>query len=143
MDVNFLSIAAAALSTFMVGFIWYNPKTFGAAWMETIGMTEEKARKGNMALIFGLSFVVAFLLGFYLYLTVNFGGGPGMEHGTPEFQTFKHGAFHGAFTGLLVALPVIVTISLFEQRSFKYMFIHAGYWIVSMTLMGGIVCMWP
>lgn len=143
MDVNFLSIAAAALSTFVVGSIWYNPKTFGAAWMETIGMTEEKARKGNMALIFGLSFVVAFLLGFYLYLTVNFGGGPGMEHGTPEFQTFKHGAFHGAFTGLLVALPVIVTISLFEQRSFKYMFIHAGYWIVSMTLMGGIVCMWP
>ncbi|MCP4121748.1 MAG: DUF1761 domain-containing protein [Bacteroidetes bacterium] len=143
MDVNFLSIAVAAVSCFAVGFIWYHPKTFGPVWMHSIGMTEEKAKQGNMPLIFGVSFVVALLLAFYLYLDVNFGGAPGMEHGTPDYQTFKHGAFHGLFLGILVALPVIFTNALYEQRNFKYMFINAGYWIVSMALMGGIVCAWP
>jgi hypothetical protein len=143
MEMNFLSIAVAAFSTMVVGFIWYNPKTFGTIWMEAIGMTEEKAQKGNMPLIFGVAFVVAFFMAFYLYLDVNFGGGPGMEHGTPDYQTFKHGAFHGVFLGVLVALPIIVTNALFEQRNFKYMFVNAGYWIICMAVMGGIVCAWP
>jgi len=143
MDVNFLSIVLAAVSCFGVGFIWYNPLTFGSVWMQAIGMTEEKAKQGNMPLIFGISFVVALLVAFYLYLNVNIGGAPGMEHGTPDYQTFKHGAFHGLLLGILVALPVIFTNALYEQRNFKYMFINAGYWIVSMALMGGIVCAWP
>lgn len=143
MEMNFLSIAVAAVSTLVVGFVWYNPKTFGTIWMTAIGMKPEDAQKGNMPLIFGVSLVLAFLLAFYLYLDVNFGGAPGMEHGTPAYQTFKHGAFHGVFLGVLVAMPLIVTNALYEQRNFKYMFVNAGYWIICMALMGGIVCAWP
>jgi hypothetical protein len=29
---------------------------------------------------------------------------------------------------------------LFERRSWKYIFINAGYWILTLTLMGGIIC---
>ena len=53
MEINFLAVLVAALSSFVVGFVWYNPKVFGTIWMNEIGMTEEKAKQGNMAKIFG------------------------------------------------------------------------------------------
>ena len=58
MEINFLAVLVAALSSFVVGFVWYNPKIFGTIWMNETGMTEEKAKQGNMAKIFGLTFVL-------------------------------------------------------------------------------------
>ena len=58
MEINFLAVLVAALSSFVVGFVWYNPKVFGTIWMKEVGMTEEKAKQGNMAIIFGLTFVL-------------------------------------------------------------------------------------
>ena len=46
-EINWLALLAAAVSTFIVGFIWYNPKVFGTAWMNETGMTEEKAKGAN------------------------------------------------------------------------------------------------
>jgi len=60
MPFNFYAVLVAALSSFVVGFIWYNPKVFGTIWMKESGMTEEKAKNGNMAKIFGLTFVFSF-----------------------------------------------------------------------------------
>ena len=45
MEINFLAVLVAALSSFVVGFVWYNPKVFGTIWMNEIGMTEEKAKQ--------------------------------------------------------------------------------------------------
>ena len=53
--INFPAILVAALSSFVVGFVWYNPKVFGTIWMNETGMTDEKAKQGNMAKIFGLT----------------------------------------------------------------------------------------
>ena len=39
-QINFLALIVASLSTLVVGFIWYNPKVFGTIWMKEIGMTE-------------------------------------------------------------------------------------------------------
>lgn len=39
-----LSALAAALSTFIVGFIWYHPKVFGTVWMKAEGLTEEQLK---------------------------------------------------------------------------------------------------
>ncbi|MEZ5008719.1 MAG: DUF1761 domain-containing protein [Chitinophagales bacterium] len=141
--MNFVSIIAAAVATLIIGFIWYHPKVFGKAWKLQLGDVNKKSKPTKMPLIIGVTFVLAILAAFFLYTIVNYGGGPNMPHGTPEFQTFKHGAFHGAFLGSLIGIPMIVTNGLYEQRSFKYLAINAGYWMVSFTIMGGIVCQWP
>lgn len=59
-----------------------------------------------------------------------------------EFRTFKHGALHGFMSGLFLALPITAINGLFEQKSWKYILVNAGYWIVSMTIMGAIICGW-
>lgn len=59
-----------------------------------------------------------------------------------NYRTFKHGALHGAMTGIFIALPILATQAMFERKSLKYVLINAGYWIITLALMGGIVCQW-
>ena len=54
---NLAIIALAALIPLVVGFIWYHPKILGTAWMNAAGLTEEKLKGANMALIFFLVFI--------------------------------------------------------------------------------------
>ena len=132
-NVNWLSFILAVLTPMIIGFIWYNPKVFGKAWMDSIGMTEEQAQQGNMPVIMGVSLLLSALLAFFL---INFNNQPGQEG---VFDTFKHGAFHGVFLGITVGLPILVTNGLFEQKNAKNLLINSAYWLVTMALMGGIL----
>lgn len=159
MQINFLAILVAALATLPIGFIWYNPKVFGTIWMNETGMTEEKAKGANMLKVFGLTILFSFMIAFILQmLVIHQFGALGMTGGDPAlvkpsydafmadyghaYRTFKHGALHGFMTGLFLALPIIGINSLFERKSWKYILINGGYFIVSFTLMGGIICAW-
>lgn len=159
MHVNFLAILVAALSTLVVGMIWYNPKVFGTIWMNETGMTPEKGKSANMAKTFGLAIFYAFLIAFILQmLVIHQFGAIGMVGGDPTlakpsygafmsdygtaFRTFKHGMLHGFMTGLFMALPIVGTQAVFEMRSWRYTLVSGGYWIVAMMLMGGIICAW-
>ena len=42
----------------------------------------------------------------------------------------------------LVVLPITAINSLFEQKSWKYILVTSGYWMVSLTIMGAIICGW-
>ncbi len=155
--VNVWAIPLAAIAALVVGFIWYNPKVFGNAWMKASGMTEEKMKGGNMLVIFGLALLFAAMLASALMQMTNHqwgaqslvGGDPltalpsyaafMADYGT-AFRTFEHGALHGALAGLFVALPIIGTNALFEHKGAKYILINAGYWVVTLTVMGAILC---
>mgnify|MGYP000005839846 FL=1 len=157
LPINPIAIPIAAVAALVVGFIWYNPKVFGNAWMKAAGMTEEQIKGGNMAKIFGLALLFAVLLSILLMQFTNHQwGAMGMIGGEPEtakesfeafmadygtaFRTFKHGALHGTMFGILGALPIIGTNALFERKGAKYIFINAGYWIVTLAVMGAILC---
>jgi hypothetical protein len=166
MNINFLAILVAAVASLPIGFIWYNPKVFGTAWMKSIGATEETMKPGgNMALTFFLSVVFAFFIAFSLNsmvihqwslysLLANhkeafmpnakielFLNGQAEDY-AHNFRTFRHGALHGFLAGLFLITPIIGTNALFERRGFKYIAINGGYWIVTLAIMGGIICAW-
>ena len=132
-SINWLSVIIAALIPMVMGFIWYHKAVFGKAWMDSIGMTEEKAKNANMPVVFGVSLVMSVLLALFMILNTN---SPGQEG---EYDRFTHGALHGVIVGLFVSMPIMVTNSLFEQRSFKHMLINVAYWIVTIALIGGVV----
>ncbi len=159
LPINPIAIPVAAVAALVIGAIWYNPKIgFGNVWMQASGMTEEKM-KSKIAVIFGLSLVFAALLSVLLMQFTNHQWGAiGMVGGDPElakpsfdvfmadyggaFRTFKHGALHGTMFGVLGALPIIGTIALFERKSAKYILVNSSYWIVTLAIMGGILCAW-
>ncbi|OUS01612.1 hypothetical protein A9Q86_07505 [Flavobacteriales bacterium 33_180_T64] len=154
-----LAIPVAAVAALVIGAIWYNPKVFGNAWMKASGVTEEKMKSGNMAVIFGLAlFFAAVLAVLLMQFTNHQWGALGMIGGEPEtaktsfeafmtdygtaYRTFEHGALHGTIFGVFGALPIIGTIALFERKNTKYIFINSGYWIVTLAVMGAILCGW-
>ena len=162
---NMLIVALAALVPLVIGFLYYSPKVFGNAWMKAAGVTMEQLEKGNKAVIFGSALVLSFLLSFFLFMLVVhqtdyyslFASDPGfMEEGSDvmnsiaafmetygdRFRTFKHGALHGSMVGFFIGLPILVTNGLFEAKSWKYGLINAFYWIITLGIMGGILCQW-
>jgi hypothetical protein len=162
---NILFVALAALAPLVMGFIYYHPKVFGTKWMNLCGLTKEKLEGANMIVIFGTSYALSFILSFFLFTLVihqtdlysTLINEPGFgEEGSAimnyinefmanygdRFRTFKHGALHGGLIGGFVALPIILTNALFERKGFKYGFLNAGYWIITLALMGGILCQW-
>jgi len=155
MEMNWIAIFVSALTTLVVGFIWYNPKVFGTIWMKENGLTREELRSGNMLKIFGLTYIFSvFIVITEMSLTIHQSGAVGMvggpikigkafmaDYGT-AFRTFKHGALHGFISGLFFALPIIGINGLFERKSWKYIWIHAGFWIVCLTIIGSLVCGW-
>ncbi|HSF88509.1 MAG TPA: DUF1761 domain-containing protein [Saprospiraceae bacterium] len=137
---NLLAIVIAALIPMFMGFIYYHPKVFGKVWMDSLGLKEEDLKKGNMGVILGISLVMSILLSMFMLVNVD---GPGQEG---EFDSFKHGVFHGVLVGIMVAMPVLVTNGLFERKNLKNLAINTLYWIITIGLMGGVIDMlnhWP
>jgi len=163
MEVNMLIPFLTAFIPIAIGAIWYSNALFGKAWMRATGITEEKQKSANMVLILGLSYVFGIMLSFAMmqwsihqFSTQGlFATQEGFAEGTgPYFEYFKnfmsqyggvhrtfgHGAAHGLIGGLSIALPLISINALFEQRGWKYILIHVGYWIITLMLMCGVLC---
>ncbi|HTJ51442.1 MAG TPA: DUF1761 domain-containing protein [Cyclobacteriaceae bacterium] len=130
MHINYWAILVSALSTFVIGGIWYSPAVLGKAWMKENGFTEETTKKANMVKVFGLSFFLA------LISSINLAMFMGPED-KPEM-----GALWGFLAGFGWVATFLGTYYLFEQRSFKLFLINAGYAIVSLTVMGIILAAW-
>ncbi|MEZ5002798.1 MAG: DUF1761 domain-containing protein [Chitinophagales bacterium] len=142
MEINWIAILVGALIPMIMGFIWYSPMLFGKAWMASIGKTEADLKQTNMAVTLGISFILAAILSFFLY---SFIGGLhdyiySLEgEGDHYPHNFLHGTYHGAFAAIVMAIPVLVTNSLFEQRNWTNILINGSYWVITITLMGGVI----
>jgi Protein of unknown function (DUF1761) len=162
MEFNWLVVFSTSLIPLLVGFVWYNPKVLGNAWMKAANMKQEDMEGSNMALIFGLTLLFGIFTAvattqlvvhqshYYSILADNKDmADPSsaiaqatnrfMAENGSNFRTFKHGVLHGMLMTIFLILPVIGINSLFERRSSKYVMIHVGYWLVTLGLMGGII----
>jgi hypothetical protein len=129
-QLNYLAVVAAAVSTFVIGGLWFSPMLFERAWMRANGFSEADVAGGNRAKIFGLSFVFALIMAANLAMFLN----------APD-TTAAWGASAGALAAIWVALG-IGTVALFERRPWAYTAINGGYWFVSLAVMGLILGAW-
>ncbi|WP_282071111.1 DUF1761 domain-containing protein [Polaribacter atrinae] len=163
METNIYIFLLAALVPLFIGFVWYGP-LFGNIWMKEMGFTKESLAGKNMILTFILCYIFSFFIAFLLQSLVIHQGGvfsTMLESGSMELQgetlayfedfmtkygnnyrTFKHGVLHGVLTGVFFVLPILSIIAMFERKSVKYVAINAGYWMVTLAIMGGIICEW-
>jgi Protein of unknown function (DUF1761) len=157
--MNWTSILVTALVPLIIGFIWYSENGFGKVWMQEAKLNKDEMQKGNMAILLVSAFIFSFFLAVFMqFIVIHQTGAVGMVGGDPSkalpsfnlfmvdygtaFRTFKHGALHGFMSSVLFALPIIAINARFENKSWKYIFIHAGYWSVCLTIMGAIICGW-
>jgi hypothetical protein len=161
MQMHWLVLVGAALIPLAVGFVWYHKAVFGKSWMRANRFLDEDLKGRNMVRLVMLSFMLSLMLSAALApivihqfsLAGLVGGGASHQPDQPwplsamlayerEVRTFRHGAFHGALSATFFTLPLIGIVALMERKSGKYILIHWGYWLVSLTLMGGVLCKW-
>lgn len=141
MHVNWLAVVIAALMPMIIGFIYYHPKTLGGAWMRSNGFTLESLGTGPKPVLYGVALGLSLMLSMWLMANVT---GPG-QLTAPDghsYATFGHGVVHGIIISLFVLLPVLGTLSIFERRGWNWVFVNLGYWIATLSVMGGILSAW-
>lgn len=128
-NINWLSVIVAAISSFLIGGIWYGP-IFGKVWMTEFGFTEEDLKKRSIPKTFGLSLLLSFIAALVLEFFI----------GTDTDLIF--GAMAGFFAGFGWVATFLGILYLFEMKSYKAYLINAGYCIVALTVMGIILGAW-
>ncbi len=130
-QINYLAVVVAAVSSFVLGGLWYSPLLFEKVWMRVNGFTAEEVSKFNRGKIFGISFVLTLIMALNLAFFLSDGK-----------TDLAWGATAGALAGLgWVALSFGV-IALFENRSWTYILVNGGYQAVAFTIMGAILGAW-
>ena len=41
LNINWLAVAVGAILAYLLGWLWYSPKMFGAKWMEGVGVSRD------------------------------------------------------------------------------------------------------
>ena len=82
-DVNWIAVLLCAVSSLVLGGSWYSPMLFAKPWQRAAGLSDEAAKSGNMAMIFGLTFLLSLIAAtvFAMFLGRNFGLGPAIGAG--------------------------------------------------------------
>jgi len=129
--INYFAVLAAAVSTFVLGGLWYSPVLFGKAWMRANNFTDADVQTFSKARMFGWSIVLSLVMAINLAM---FLGGAGTNA--------TWGMTAGALAGLGWVAMAIAIIALFENKSWAYIAINGGYMTVAFTIMGLILGAW-
>lgn len=126
-NLNWLAVIASALSTFLIGGIWYS--LFEKQWMLSNNFTKSDLEKRKMPMVFGLSFLLSFIMALNLAMFIGQGD-------------LVFGMIAGFMTGFGWVALAIGIIALFENRPIKYVLINGGYMVLAFTVMGAILGAW-
>jgi len=135
--INLLGVLVAAISTMVVGFLWYSPMLFAKAWVREMGYDmNDKAKMEEMkksagpayAGSFVASLVSAFVLALFLHWT--------------RAENWQFGMLVGLHVWLGFVATVQLTGVLFMKQSMKLFAINTGYQLVCYLVMGAILGAW-
>ena len=132
--MNYWAVLVAAVTVFVLGWLWYSPLLFFKPWMRLRGMDPVAAMAGakmpggKLLIELGRCLVLAYAIARFVALL-----------GVSSWL----GAVHlGLF--LWIGFPVIVLTGsvLWENIPWKVAAIHAGDWLVKMLVIPIIVSVW-
>jgi len=131
MIIELWPILAAGIANVIIGFIWYHPNVFGAAWMRMTGITPEMVEKGKRRMPFMVivsllvSMVIAYVMSYFALAWGVYDWVGAIELGFWCWAGF--------------AAPVLLGMVLWESKPFTLYLIHVGHWLVSFIVMALIL----
>jgi hypothetical protein len=130
MSVNWFAVITAAISSFMLGGLWYSPLLFSKRWQKEVNLTDEMIAKANMPKIFGSAFVLQFIIAVNLAFFLN----------DPSID-WSAGLTYGLLTGVWIFCGM-ATAYLFAQKSWTLIIIDGLYQLLALGIMGFILGVW-
>ena len=136
-ELNWVAILIAFVVFFVVGAIWFGPKTFYPTWVKLMGITEtpgEGLGRHGMAFVFGLTALGALVQVVALASIIHF---VALANGSPL------GPLGGLLTGLLVGIGFTAAGSLshrlFSGQGVRVWLIEAGNDVLALALAGLVI----
>ncbi len=127
--INWLAVVVAAVSSFIIGGLWYGP-LLGKTFMRAADVTEETLGSGNTGLIFGVAFVLQLVAAAVLAMFI--GPDAGLAFGLAA----------GGAVGLFWIAGAFGVVYLFERRPLAHWAVNSGYQVLAYLVMGAILGAW-
>jgi hypothetical protein len=134
-DINYLAVFLAALSSMAVGSLWYMPAAFGNAWMRLSGTKPDRSKMtaGKLTWMYGsvfvASLVTAYVLAHVTFLANKFFGNNFL---TDALQT-------GFWLWLGFTAARIYVHDTFEDRRKKLTLLNSAHELVTILVMALII----
>jgi len=132
--IHYVAVLAAALSSMVVGFLWYSPLLFAKPWMKLSGLDEKSmnAAKKNMPITYTASFLTSLVMAYTIAVLIN----------SMLIATLAEGLILGGLVWLGFVATTMVTGVLFQRVVWKLFFINSMYQLVSVLVMSTILTLW-
>ncbi len=134
-EINYVAVILAGISSMVVGSIWYARQVFGNHWMKLTGLTEKKIKEGNsnnsLTYLYVLvaSLITAYVLAHMTFLSYNFF--------KDSYMVAAVGTAFWAWFGFTAAR--MLTHDLFENRRKKLTLINISHEFATIMVMGLII----
>ena len=129
---NHWAILASGVFLWLLGAVWYSPALFAKPWMALLGIKMGDGNKKSLLAGMISSFIGDVLLSFIL------------AHFVIVWDADNFGT--GAFIGFISWLGFIVAPNfpqgIYENRPIGLFWINSGYWLVGITVVGGLLAAW-
>ena len=129
-SISYIAVAAATITSYVLGFAWYHWSAFGEAWANALGLTKEQADNTEGL---GGPFVISLISGLVksLFMAVLMAA------------LSISGLFNGLLFGALVAIAFTATslgyYNGFARAPSKLTFINAAHSVAELALISGII----
>lgn len=131
-EINWLAVLLAAVSSMVVGFIWYAKPVFGRRWMRLSGITDDDMNGGAV-----LPIIITFVVSFFT-AAVLAGSAAIAQH-------FYQGSFflNAVLTAVILWIGFtaarMITHDLFDRRPSSLTVLNLAHELVTVVVMGLII----
>ena len=129
LELNVWAILVAALSSFMLGGLWYSPVLFGKTWCKEMGRSMDET-SGHPAKVFGFALLFSCIAAYSFAWWI--GPAPELIHALSR-AAIAGGGFVACCFGINYQ---------FAGHSWKLLGIDAGYHFVQFGLFGVVLGLW-
>lgn len=129
--LNNLAILVSAIILWVLGAIWYTA-IFNKPWMELVGVKREPGKRDGMLLGMTASFICDLVLSLILAMVITWS----------NVIDFKFGAIVGVLMWMAFIAATNLPQGIYEKRPFKLFAINSGYWLLGLTIVGGLLGSW-
>ncbi|HSW37637.1 MAG TPA: DUF1761 domain-containing protein [Candidatus Saccharimonadales bacterium] len=131
-EIHWLGVFLAAVSSMAVGSIWYAKGVFGAKWQNLVGLKDEQMKKGAakaLAWTFVMSLLTAYILAHFVELS----------HSFYHYSYVQTGLTTAFWAWLGLVFTRVVTHDLFEQRKMALTTLTISNELVTLLAMGLVI----
>jgi hypothetical protein len=132
--INVWAVLVSTVAFWALGALWYSPLLFSKRWQKEVGFKEEEITKTNMAMVFGLSFLIMLMMTWALNFVIN-------SHKAEEVNMLQ-GLQYGLFTGFFFSMLTMGINYLYQRRSVVLWLIDGFYVMLGLGIAGMILGAW-